>query len=98
MDLLKIRYSYLKSYLYLLKHTNINKYIYNTKEISEYLLLSCSQFSLARIKLKDKLAINYLLFPLLLDTTSGIETSIIYLNKTKICIRKYHLARELVNK
>ncbi|PQE26660.1 Ribonuclease H-like domain protein [Rutstroemia sp. NJR-2017a WRK4] len=82
---MKIKYSYLKSYLYLLGYTNINKYICGAKEISEYLLLSCSQFSLARIKLKDKLAINYLLFLLLLDTIPGIEASIAYLSETKIC-------------
>ncbi|PQE14083.1 Ribonuclease H-like domain protein [Rutstroemia sp. NJR-2017a WRK4] len=97
MNLLKIRYSYLKSYLYLLEYTSINKCICGTKEISEYLFLSCSQFSLARIKLKDKLAINYLLLLLLLDTTPGIEASIAYLSETKICTRKYHLARELVD-
>ncbi|PQE30820.1 Ribonuclease H-like domain protein [Rutstroemia sp. NJR-2017a WRK4] len=83
---LKIRYSYLKSYLYLLGYTSTNKCICGAKETSEYLLLSCSYFSLARIKLKDKLAINYLSLPLLLDTTSGIEASIAYLSETKICI------------
>jgi hypothetical protein len=92
---LKIKYGYLKSYLYLLGHTSTNKYICGAKETSEYLLLSCSKFSLARNKLKDKLATNYLLFPLLLDTTSGIEASIAYLSEIKICTRKYHLAREL---
>ncbi|PQE13434.1 hypothetical protein CJF32_00005320 [Rutstroemia sp. NJR-2017a WRK4] len=83
---MKIRYSYLKSYLYLLEYISINKYICGAKKISEYLLLNYSYFSLARNKLKDKLAINYLLFPLLLNTTSEIETSIVYLNKIKICI------------
>ncbi|PQE21166.1 hypothetical protein CJF31_00010793 [Rutstroemia sp. NJR-2017a BVV2] len=96
MDLLKIRYSYLKLYLYLLGYTSTNKYICGAKETSEYLLLSCSHFSLARSKLKDKLATNYLLLLLLLDTTPGIEASIAYLSETKICIRKYHLARKLV--
>ncbi|PQE13306.1 hypothetical protein CJF31_00008284 [Rutstroemia sp. NJR-2017a BVV2] len=97
MDPLKIRYSYLKLYLYLLEYTSNNKYICGAKETPEYLFLSCSLFSLARIKLKDKLATNYLLFPLLLDTTPGIEASIAYLSKIKICTRKYHLARKLVN-
>ncbi|PQE32769.1 Ribonuclease H-like domain protein [Rutstroemia sp. NJR-2017a WRK4] len=97
MLLLKIRYGYLKSYLYLLGYTSTNKYIYRAKEISEHLLLSYSHFSLARIKLKDKLATNYLLLPLLLDTIPGIEASIAYLNEIKICTRKYHLARELVD-
>ncbi|PQE10978.1 hypothetical protein CJF31_00000695 [Rutstroemia sp. NJR-2017a BVV2] len=96
MDLLKIRYSYLKLYLYLLGYTNTNKYICRAKEISEYLLLSYSHFSLARSKLKDKLAINYLLFLFLLNIISRIEASITYLSKIKICTRKYHLARELV--
>ncbi|PQE02916.1 hypothetical protein CJF31_00002725 [Rutstroemia sp. NJR-2017a BVV2] len=96
MDLLKIRYSYLKSYLYLLGYTSTNKCIYRAKETSEYLLLSCSHFSLARSKLKDKLAINYLSLLLLLNTTPGIEASIAYLNEIKICIQKYYLARELV--
>ncbi|PQE26644.1 Ribonuclease H-like domain protein [Rutstroemia sp. NJR-2017a BVV2] len=96
MDLLKIRYSYLKSYLYLLGHTSTNTYICGAKETSEHLLLSCSHFSQARSKLKDKLATNYLSLPLLLNTISGIEASIAYLSETKICIRKYHLARELV--
>ncbi|PQE10973.1 hypothetical protein CJF31_00000688 [Rutstroemia sp. NJR-2017a BVV2] len=63
---------------------------------SEYLLLSYSHFNLARSKLKDKLVTNYLLFLLLLNTISGIEASIAYLSKTKICTRKYYLARELV--
>ncbi|PQE08002.1 hypothetical protein CJF31_00011189 [Rutstroemia sp. NJR-2017a BVV2] len=94
---MKIRYSYLKSYLYLLGYTSNNKYICRAKETSEYLFLSCSLFSLARIKLKDKLVTNYLLLPLLLDTTSGIEASIAYLSETKICTRKYYLARELVD-
>ncbi|PQE11463.1 Ribonuclease H-like domain protein [Rutstroemia sp. NJR-2017a WRK4] len=97
MDPLKIRYSYLKSYLYLLGYTSTNKYICRAKEISEYLLLSCSYFSLARNKLKDKLATNYLSLPLLLNTTPGIEVSITYLSKTNICTRKYHLAQELVD-
>ncbi|PQE10972.1 hypothetical protein CJF31_00000694 [Rutstroemia sp. NJR-2017a BVV2] len=97
MNLLKIRYSYLKSYLYLLGYTSTNKYICGAKETLEYLLLSYSYFSLAQNKLKDKLAINYLLFLLLLDTTSGIEASIAYLSKIKICTRKYYLARELVD-
>ncbi|PQE02917.1 hypothetical protein CJF31_00002732 [Rutstroemia sp. NJR-2017a BVV2] len=97
MDPLKIRYSYLKLYLYLLGYTSNNKCIYRAKETPKYLFLSCSLFSLARIKLKDKLATNYLLLPLLLDTTPGIEASIVYLSETKICIRKYHLAQELVD-
>ncbi|PQE21150.1 hypothetical protein CJF31_00010789 [Rutstroemia sp. NJR-2017a BVV2] len=96
MDPLKIRYSYLKSYLYLLGYTNTNKYICGAKETSEYLLLSYSHFSLARSKLKDKLATNYLSLLFLLNTTPGIEASIAYLSETKICTRKYHLARELV--
>ncbi|PQE08219.1 Ribonuclease H-like domain protein [Rutstroemia sp. NJR-2017a WRK4] len=94
---LKIRYSYLKSYLYLLEYTSTNKYICGVKEIPKYLFLSCSYFSLARNKLKDKLVTNYLLLPLLLDTTSGIEASIAYLSEINICTRKYYLARELVN-
>jgi hypothetical protein len=69
----------------------------STKEIPEYLLLSYSQFSLARIKLKDKLATNYLSLLFLLNTTPGIEASIAYLSETKIYTRKYHLARELVD-
>ncbi|PQE10987.1 hypothetical protein CJF31_00000706 [Rutstroemia sp. NJR-2017a BVV2] len=97
MDLLKIRYSYLKSYLYLLGYTSTNKCICGAKETSKHLLLNCSYFSLARNKLKDKLATNYLLLPLLLNTTLGIEASIAYLSKTKICTRKYYLARELVD-
>ncbi|PQE08901.1 Ribonuclease H-like domain protein [Rutstroemia sp. NJR-2017a BVV2] len=97
MDLLKIRYSYLKLYLYLLGYTSNNKCIYRAKETPKHLFLSCSLFSLARIKLKDKLATNYLLLLLLLDTTPGIEASIAYLSETKICTRKYHLARELVD-
>ncbi|PQE06917.1 Ribonuclease H-like domain protein [Rutstroemia sp. NJR-2017a BVV2] len=96
MDLLKIRYSYLKSYLYLLEYTSTNKYICRVKKISKYLLLNYSYFSLARSKLKDKLVTNYLLFLLLLNTISGIEASIAYLSEIKICIRKYYLARELV--
>jgi hypothetical protein len=94
---LKIRHSYLKSYLQLLGHTSTNKCICGAKETPEHLLLSCSQFSLARIKLKDKLATNYLSLPLLLNTTPGIEASIAYLSETKICTRKYYLARELVD-
>ncbi|PQE15198.1 hypothetical protein CJF32_00007812 [Rutstroemia sp. NJR-2017a WRK4] len=95
MDLLKIRYSYLKLYLYLLGYTSTNKYICGAKEISEYLLLNYSYFSLVRNKLKDKLTINYLLFLLLFDIISRIEASITYLSKIKICTRKYYLAREL---
>ncbi|PQE24589.1 hypothetical protein CJF32_00007617 [Rutstroemia sp. NJR-2017a WRK4] len=83
---MKIRYSYLKSYLYLLEYTSINKYIYRTKETPKYLLLNYSHFSLARNKLKDKLVINYLLLLFLLNTISGIEASIAYLSKIKICI------------
>ncbi|PQE16114.1 Ribonuclease H-like domain protein [Rutstroemia sp. NJR-2017a WRK4] len=97
MDPLKIRYGYLKSYLYLLGYTSTNKYICRVKETPKYLLLSCSYFSLARNKLKDKLAINYLSLPLLLNTTSGIEASIAYLSETNIYTRKYYLARELVD-
>ncbi|PQE02919.1 hypothetical protein CJF31_00002733 [Rutstroemia sp. NJR-2017a BVV2] len=93
---MKIRYSYLKSYLYLLEYTSTNKYICGTKEISEYLFLNCSYFSLIRSKLKDKLVINYLLLLFLLNIISGIEASIVYLSKTKIGIQKYYLARELV--
>ncbi|PQE08315.1 hypothetical protein CJF31_00009572 [Rutstroemia sp. NJR-2017a BVV2] len=95
IDLLKIRYSYLKLYLYLLGYTSNNKYICEAKKTLEYLLLSCSLFSLAQIKLKDKLAINHLLFLLLLDTNPGIEASITYLSETNIYTRKYYLAREL---
>ena len=94
---LKIRHGYLKSYLYLLGHTSNNKYICRAKETPEHLFISYSLFSLARSKLKDKLATNYLSLPLLLDTTPGIEASIAYLSETKICTRKYHLARELVD-
>ena len=95
---MKIRYSYLKSYLYILGYTSNNKYICGTKETSEYLFISYSQFSLARSKLKDKLTINYLLLPFLLNTSLGIEASIAYLSETNIYTRKYYLARELVDK
>ncbi|PQE09226.1 hypothetical protein CJF30_00009805 [Rutstroemia sp. NJR-2017a BBW] len=96
MDLLKIRYNYLKLYLYLLEYTNTNKYICEVKEILKYLFLNYSLFSLTWSKLRDKLIINYLLFLLLLNTISGIETSIVYLSEIKIYIRKYYLARKLV--
>ncbi|PQE07175.1 hypothetical protein CJF31_00004850 [Rutstroemia sp. NJR-2017a BVV2] len=95
MDLRKIRYSYLKLYLYLLRYTSNNKYICRTKETSKYLFLNYSFFSLVWIKLKDKLIINYLLFLLLLNTSSRIETSINYLNKTNIYTRKYYLVYKL---
>jgi hypothetical protein len=94
---LKIRHSYLKSYLHLLGYTSNNKCICGAKETLEYLLISCSLFSLARSKLKNKLATNYLSLPLLLNTSPGIEASIAYLSETNICTRKYHLARELVD-
>ncbi|PQE07417.1 Ribonuclease H-like domain protein [Rutstroemia sp. NJR-2017a WRK4] len=97
MDPLKIRYSYLKLYLYLLKYISNNKYICRAKETSEYLFINCSLFSLARSKLKNKLATNYLSLLFLLDTTSGIEASIAYISETKIYTRKYYLARELVD-
>ncbi|PQE26632.1 hypothetical protein CJF31_00010613 [Rutstroemia sp. NJR-2017a BVV2] len=92
---MKIRYNYLKSYLYLLEYTSNNKYICGVKKISKYLFLSCSLFSLARIKLKDKLVINYLLFLFLLNIGSGIEASIVYLSKINIYTRKYHLVYKL---
>ncbi|PQE22787.1 hypothetical protein CJF31_00001762 [Rutstroemia sp. NJR-2017a BVV2] len=92
---MKIRYSYLKLYLYLLKYTSNNKYICRAKETSKYLLLSYSLFSLARTKLKDKLVINYLSLSLPLNTNSGIEASISYLNKINICTRKYYLTYKL---
>ncbi|PQE13803.1 hypothetical protein CJF31_00011767 [Rutstroemia sp. NJR-2017a BVV2] len=94
---MKIRYNYLKLYLYLLGYTSNNKYIYRIKEISEYLFLSYFLFNLARIKLKDKLVINYLLFLLLLNTSSRIEASIAYLSKINIYIRKYYLTYKLEN-
>ncbi|PQE21151.1 hypothetical protein CJF31_00010790 [Rutstroemia sp. NJR-2017a BVV2] len=65
------------------------------KEISKYLFLNYSLFSLARIKLKGKLVINYLLFLLLLNTSFGIKASIIYLNKINIYTRKYYLIYKL---
>ncbi|PQE23889.1 hypothetical protein CJF30_00008887 [Rutstroemia sp. NJR-2017a BBW] len=97
IDLLKIRYSYLKLYLYLLEYISNNKYIYKVKEISKYLFISYSLFNLVRNKLKDKLIINYLLFLLLLNINSEIEVSIAYLNKINIYIRKYYLIYKLVN-
>jgi hypothetical protein len=92
---LKIRYGYLKSYLYLLGYTSNNKCIYRAKETPEYLFISCFLFNLAWNKLKDKLAINYLLLLFLLDISPGIEASIAYLSEINICIRKYYLACEL---
>ncbi|PQE07196.1 hypothetical protein CJF31_00004857 [Rutstroemia sp. NJR-2017a BVV2] len=73
--------NYLKLYLYLLRYTSTNKYIYKAKEISKYLFLNYSYFSLIRSKLKDKLTINYLLFLFLFNTISGIEISIVYLTE-----------------
>ncbi|PQE21167.1 hypothetical protein CJF31_00010791 [Rutstroemia sp. NJR-2017a BVV2] len=92
---MKIKYSYLKLYLYLLRYISNNKYIYRTKETLKYLLLSYSFFNLIWIKLKNKLAINYLLFLFLLNINSGIEASITYLNKINIYTQKYYLARKL---
>ncbi|PQE25574.1 hypothetical protein CJF30_00000279 [Rutstroemia sp. NJR-2017a BBW] len=86
IDSLKIRYNYLKLYLYLLEYTNNNKYIYKVKKTSKYLFINYSLFSLVRSKLKNKLIINYLLFLLLFNTSSGIKVSIIYLNKINIYI------------
>jgi hypothetical protein len=83
---LKIRYSYLKSYLYLLEHTSNNKYIYKAKETPKYLFISYSLFSLVWSKLKNKLATNYLSLPLLLNTSSGIEANIAYLSEINIYI------------
>ncbi|PQE26631.1 hypothetical protein CJF31_00010609 [Rutstroemia sp. NJR-2017a BVV2] len=95
MDSLKIGYSYLKLYIYLLEYTSNNKYICRAKETPKYLILSYSLFNLARTKLKDKLATNYLLLLLLFDISSGIKTSISYLSKTNIYIRKYYLVYKL---
>ncbi|PQE21168.1 hypothetical protein CJF31_00010788 [Rutstroemia sp. NJR-2017a BVV2] len=97
MDSLKIRYNYLKLYLYLLGYISNNKYIYRTKKISKYLLLNYFLFNLVWIKLKDKLIINYLLFLLLFNISFRIETNIVYLNKINIYIRKYYLTYKLEN-
>ncbi|PQE13118.1 hypothetical protein CJF30_00003010 [Rutstroemia sp. NJR-2017a BBW] len=97
IDLLKIRYSYLKLYLCLLEYISNNKYIYKIKDISKYLFINCSLFNLARSKLKNKLVTNYLLFLFLLNISFEIEVNIVYLNKINIYTRKYHLVRKLVD-
>ncbi|PQE08885.1 hypothetical protein CJF31_00010802 [Rutstroemia sp. NJR-2017a BVV2] len=95
IDSKKIRYSYLKSYLYLLEYISNNKYIYRAKEISKYLFLSYSFFSLIWTTLKNKLFINYLLFLLFFNISFGIEVNINYLNKINIYTRKYYLVYKL---
>jgi hypothetical protein len=92
---LKLRYSYLKSYLYRLGLVASNKYNYSKIETTKYLLLSYPLFKRARVKLKDNLNSNHLDLQLLLNTTTGINASISFINEIGICTRKYHLAREL---
>ncbi|PQE10571.1 hypothetical protein CJF31_00009340 [Rutstroemia sp. NJR-2017a BVV2] len=84
---MKIKYKYIKLYLYLLRYISNNKDIYKTKNISKYLFLNYSLFNLARNKLKNKLVINYLIFLFLLNINFGIEINISYLNKIYIYIQ-----------
>jgi hypothetical protein len=92
---LKLRYNYLKSYLYRLGLVASNKYNYSKIETIKYLLLSCPLFKRARVKLKDNLNLNHLDLQLLLNITIGIEASISFINEIRIYTRKYYLAREL---
>jgi hypothetical protein len=72
-----------------------NKYNYNKIETTEYLLLSCSLFKRARVKLKNNLNLNHLDLQLLLNIIIGIEASISFINEIGIYTRKYYLVREL---
>jgi hypothetical protein len=92
---LKLKYRYLKFYLYRLGLAASNKYNYSKIETTEYLLLNCPLFKRARVKLKDKLNSNYLDLQFLLNIITGIDTSISFINEIGIYTRKYYLARKL---
>jgi hypothetical protein len=92
---LKLKYRYLKSYLYRLDLAASNKYNYSKIETIKYLLLSYPLFKWTRIKLKDNLNSNYLDLNLLFNITIGIDASISFINEIGICTRKYYLVREL---
>jgi ribonuclease HI len=94
---LKLGHGYLKPYLARFGHAENDYCRCGKRESAQHLLLSCREPGLAqaRAKLRDRLQGARLDLRLLLHTKIGIEHTLDFLNETRICTRKWHLARGL---
>jgi hypothetical protein len=90
---LKIGHGYLKSYLFRLGLASSNKCICGQVENPSHLLLSCLLYKEQRKSLKENMNVRALTLPLLLHTTTGIQSVLGFLKETSIATRRWHLRR-----
>ena len=92
---LKLGHGFIRSYLYRLGHTDSDLCRCGRRETTAHLLLSCKETGIAkaRARLRDEMKGARLSLPLLMHTKIGIEKTLDFLKKTRLCTRKWHLER-----
>lgn len=91
---LKLGHGYNRGYLYRLGHISNDKCEFGKKETPEHLLLSCTEYTSDRLKLKDNLNNNRLNLRLLMHTQSGIRNTLESIKSTQISTRGWYLSRK----
>jgi hypothetical protein len=91
---LKIGHGYYRDYLCKIGRSRTCLYSCGKVETPRHLVLSCSELSRARARLRDKLGTSRLTLPLLLETKKGLEGTLDFLKSTGILTRKWYTLRE----
>lgn len=88
---LKLGHGYFKSYLKRIGKRNNDECLCGGHQTPRHLLLECRRYRTERNNVKDKMCSDRLTLPLLLHTNKGVEATLEYIKKTKICTRKWYL-------
>lgn len=93
---LKVGHGYFKSYMFRIKHVSSNTCSCNETAIQtpRHLLLECSRYKNERKKMISEMEIRQPTMALLLHTKKGIDTTIKFIEETKIATRKWYYEKE----
>jgi ribonuclease HI len=91
---LKIGHGYNKAYLFRMGKADSPLCSCGAKQSPDHLLLSCKWFNKDRRILRQDLNNAPLTLPLLLHTKQGIQATLAFITRTRVCTRKWHLGQE----
>ena len=92
---LKIGHGYLKDHLYRITKSDSPLCSCGARQTPEHVLLSCKWLKDDRRILRDAMGGKHLTLRLLLHTKIGIEATMAFIERTKVCTRKWHLGQTM---
>ncbi|KAG9247616.1 hypothetical protein BJ878DRAFT_409132, partial [Calycina marina] len=92
---LKIVHGYLKAHLSRITKSDSPLCSCGARQSPEYVLLSCKWLKDYRRNFQDAMGRKHLTFRILLHTETGIEATLAFIERTKVCTRKWHLGQTM---